>query len=35
MIRSHGLVCGGTGCTANNSTQVREALEKEIAAKGL
>ena len=35
MIRSHVLVCGGTGCTANNSTQVREALEKEIAAKGL
>ncbi len=35
MYRSHVLVCGGTGCTSSNSTAIVEALEKEIAAKGL
>ncbi len=35
MYRSHVLVCGGTGCTSSNSGAIIEALEKEIAAKGL
>ncbi|HIU35927.1 MAG TPA: NADH-quinone oxidoreductase subunit NuoF [Candidatus Fimenecus excrementigallinarum] len=35
MYRSHVLVCGGTGCTSSNSPAIIEALEKEIAAKGL
>ena len=35
MYRSHVLICGGTGCTSSNSTAIVEALEKEIAAKGL
>ena len=35
MIRSHVLVCGGTGCTSSGSPKIREALEKEIQAKGL
>ncbi|MBR6772101.1 MAG: NAD(P)H-dependent oxidoreductase subunit E, partial [Clostridia bacterium] len=35
MYRSHILVCGGTGCTSSGSAKVIEALEKELAAKGL
>ncbi len=35
MYRSHVLVCGGTGCTSSNSAAIIEALEKEIADKGL
>ena len=35
MYRSHVLVCGGTGCTSSGSTKVIEALNAEIAAKGL
>lgn len=35
MIRSHVLVCGGTGCTSNKSTAVVEELRKQIAANGL
>ncbi len=35
MYRSHVLVCGGTGCTSSNSEAIIEALEREIAAKGL
>ncbi|MEA5051444.1 MAG: NADH-quinone oxidoreductase subunit NuoF [Oscillospiraceae bacterium] len=35
MIRSHVLVCGGTGCTSSGSQRIIEALKKEIAAKGL
>ncbi|MBQ7549298.1 MAG: NADH-quinone oxidoreductase subunit NuoF [Clostridia bacterium] len=35
MYRSHVLVCGGTGCTSSHSGEIIEALEKEIAAKGL
>ncbi len=35
MIRSHVLVCGGTGCTSSGSVKVIEALNTEIAAKGL
>ena len=35
MYRSHVLVCGGTGCTSSNSPAIIEALEKEIADRGL
>ena len=35
MIRSHVLVCGGTGCTSSGSNKIQEALIAEIAAKGL
>ena len=35
MYRSHVLVCGSTGCTSSHSGEIIEALEKEIAAKGL
>ncbi|MBR3588489.1 MAG: NADH-quinone oxidoreductase subunit NuoF [Clostridia bacterium] len=35
MYRSHVLVCGGTGCTSSNSGAIIEALEKELADKGL
>ncbi len=33
--RKQVLVCGGTGCTSSNSRLVIEALEKELAEKGL
>jgi NADH-quinone oxidoreductase subunit F len=33
--RTHLLICGGTGCHATGSKAVKEALEKEIADKGL
>ena len=35
MYRSHVLVCGGTGCTSSHSTEIIEALESELKAKGL
>ena len=35
MFRSHVLICGGTGCSASGSANIREAMEKEIAAAGL
>ncbi|MBQ9563260.1 MAG: NADH-quinone oxidoreductase subunit NuoF [Lachnospiraceae bacterium] len=35
MIRTHVLVCGGTGCTSSNSPAIRAAMEKEIEARGL
>ena len=35
MIRTHVLVCGGTGCTSSGSQKIRAALEKELEAKGL
>ena len=35
MYRSHVLVCGGTGCTSSNSQAIIEALESQIAEKGL
>jgi len=31
----HVLVCGGTGCTSSGSMKIIEALESELAAKGL
>ncbi len=35
MIRSHVLICGGTGCTSSGSIALRNALEKELEAKEL
>ena len=35
MIRSHILVCGGTGCTSSGSHEVIAELNKEIEAVGL
>ena len=35
MIRSHVLICGGTGCTSSGSANLESALEKELAAKGI
>ncbi|MBR5365689.1 MAG: NADH-quinone oxidoreductase subunit NuoF [Clostridia bacterium] len=35
MIRSHVLVCGGTGCTSSGSRQIRERLAEELKAQGL
>ena len=35
MIRSHVLVCGGTGCSSSGSANIREALQKEIDENGL
>ena len=34
-IRSHVLVCSGTGCVSSGSKKVMEAMEKELIAKGL
>ncbi|MDE5618605.1 MAG: NAD(P)H-dependent oxidoreductase subunit E, partial [Clostridia bacterium] len=30
MYKSHVLVCGGTGCTSNNSRKIREELKKQL-----
>ena len=35
MIRSHVLICGGTGCTSSGSKAVQDAFAKELAANGL
>ena len=35
MIRSHILVCGGTGCTSNKSHDIIDALNSELRALGL
>ncbi len=35
MIRSHVLICGGTGCTSSGSVKIQAAFEKELKAKGL
>ena len=35
MIRSHVLICGGTGCTSSGSTTLRDKLAEELKAKGL
>ena len=35
MIRSHVLVCGGTGCTSSGSEQIIKLLESEIEKQGL
>ena len=35
MIRSHVLICGGTGCTSSGSVALRDKLAEELKAKGL
>ncbi len=35
MVRSHVLICGGTGCTSSGSAKIREALAAELKAQGL
>ncbi len=35
MIRSHVLICGGTGCTSSGSIAIQEAFENNIEAFGL
>ena len=35
MVRSHVLVCGGTGCTSSGSAKIIEAFEDEIRQVGL
>jgi len=35
MIRSHVLICGGTGCTSSGSAAVHEKFEQELKANGL
>ncbi len=35
MIRSHVLICGGTGCTSSGSKKIQDAFNENIAACGL
>ena len=35
MVRSHVLICGGTGCTSSGSNTLRDKLADELKAKGL
>ncbi len=35
MIRSHVLICGGTGCTSSGSVQIQQAFKDNIEACGL
>ncbi|MGI6403650.1 MAG: NADH-quinone oxidoreductase subunit NuoF [Oscillospiraceae bacterium] len=35
MVRSHILVCGGTGCTSSNSPAIIRALEEQLDKSGL
>ena len=35
MIRSHVLICGGTGCTSSGSMVISKKLAEELKAKGL
>ena len=35
MFRTHVLICGGTGCTSSGSMALKDALERELAEKGL
>ena len=35
MIRTHVLICGGTGCTSSNSLKIQEAMNSELVARGL
>ena len=35
MIRSHVLICGGTGCTSSGSVALHDKLADELKAKGL
>ena len=35
MIRSHVLICGGTGCTSSGSKVLMSTFEKELEKNGL
>ncbi|MEG2097401.1 MAG: NAD(P)H-dependent oxidoreductase subunit E, partial [Pseudoflavonifractor sp.] len=35
LVRSHILVCTGTGCSSSRSPQIIEAFERELAAQGM
>ena len=35
LIRSHVMVCGGTGCTSSNSAAVIAEFEKQLTAKSI
>ena len=35
MIRSHVLICGGTGCTSSGSRALADKLVEELKLKGL
>ena len=35
MVRSHVLICGGTGCTSSGSVAIREKLAEELKSAGL
>ena len=35
MIRSHVLICGGTGCTSSNSRAIADKLAEELKLKGI
>ena len=35
MIRSHVLICGGTGCTSSGSAKIHEAFDEHLAKHGL
>ncbi len=35
MVRSHVLICGGTGCTSSGSVKIREKMTAELEAAGL
>ena len=35
LVRSHVLICGGTGCTSSGSHKLMEHFEKSIKEKGL
>ena len=35
IVRSHILVCTGTGCTSSNSPAIIEAFQRELAAQGM
>ena len=35
MYRNHILVCGGTGCTSNNSAKIHDEFDRILAEKGL
>lgn len=35
LVRSHILVCAGTGCSSSNSPKIIEAFERELTAQGM
>ena len=35
LIRSHILVCTGTGCSSSNSPKIIERFEEELKAQGI